>query len=142
MNLEKALAKIKILEEKATSKEAELLEATNKINKLTLEGAEGRVLNKHQKKNLYVAKSIIRKNNIKVDYDKISTDGLTLDPETGEVKGEVAYNPESEPGPGAGIPPSGDGAPPALTIEGIQSMSRQDIAKNWDAVSSVLTAQG
>jgi hypothetical protein len=111
------------------------------MTKLNTENAERRVLNNQQKKALYAHKAVISKNNIKVDYDALGTDSLTLNKETGAVEGEVIYSPASTIEVGGGVPPTSGGAPSAMTVESIQGMSRADIAKNWEAVSSVLTAQ-
>lgn len=139
MTLEEALAKIKELEVSSGVKDVALTTANGKITKLNDENAERRVLNNQQKKNLHVAKSVINKNNIKVDFDKIGTDNLTLNKETGQVEGEVSYNPASNIEVGGGVPPVSNPAPQAMTIETIQGMSRDAIAKNWDAISEVLT---
>lgn len=148
MTLEEAQARIKVLEVEAevikvsmATATTNLTTATTKITKLNDENAERRVLNNHQKKQLYVTKGIIAKNNIKVDYEKIGTDSLTLDKETGQVVGEVAYNPASSIEVGGGVPPASKGAPTGMTIESIQGMNRVDIAKNWDAVAAVLANQ-
>lgn len=138
MTLEEATKRIEELEAKALQVEAD----TNaKITKLNTENAERRVLNNQQKKSLFAAKAVISKNNIKVDYESLGTDSLTLNKETGVVEGEVSYNPASKPEVGGGVLPASGNAPEAMTVESIQSMSRQDIAKNWDAVSATLANQ-
>lgn len=134
MTLEEATARINVLE-------AEAVTSTAKITKLNTENAERRVLNNQQKKQIYAAKAVISKNNIKVDYEALGADSLTLNKETGVVEGEVSYNPASKPEVGGGVPPSSKGAPEAMTIESIQGMNRADIAKNWDAVSATLANQ-
>ncbi len=141
MTLEEAQARIKVLETEATAKAIELVTATNKVSKLTNENAERRVVNTQQKKALFAHKAVIDKNNIKVDFDTLGVDGLTLNKETGVVEGDVSYNPASVTEVGGGVPPSSGNAPEVMTVESIQGMSRTDIAKNWDAVSEVLTSQ-
>jgi len=141
MKLKEALERIKVLESEATTKDVELVTATNKNSKLTTENAERRVLNTQIKKSLFAAKAVISKNNIKVDYEALGADSLTLNKETGVVEGDVSYNPASITEVGGGVPPSSSNAPEAMTVESIQGMSRKDIAKNWDAVNDVLTSQ-
>lgn len=148
MTLEEATARIKVLETEAATNATALATANTgltahlaKISKLNDENAERRVANNKQKKDLFAAKAVITKNNIKVDYDKLGTEGLTLNAETGVVEGEVSYNAASVPQLGGGVPPTSGGAPQAITIESIQAMSRADIAKNWDAVNATLAAQ-
>lgn len=141
MTLEEATARIKVLETEVATKDTNLVTANGKITKLTSENAERRVLNTQQKKSLFAHKAVISKNNIKVDYDSLGTDGLTLNKETGVVEGEVSYNPASVVEIGGGVPPASNDAPKSMTIESIQGMSRDDIAKNWDAVASTLANQ-
>lgn len=148
MTLEEAQARIKVLETEATTNATSLTTANTtvathlaNISKLNDENAERRVLNTQQKKALFAHKAVIAKNNIKVDYDKLGTDSLTLNAETGQVEGEVSYNAASVPEVGGGVPPASGGAPQAMTIESIQVMSRADIAKNWDAVNATLASQ-
>ena len=112
-----------------------------KITKLNTENAERRVANTQTKKSLYAAKKVIGLNNIKVDYDSLGTDGLTLNKETGAVEGEVSYNPASSVAIGGGVPPTSAGAVEAMTLDTIKDMSRDDIAKNWEAVSNVMANQ-
>lgn len=142
MTLDEAQAKIKELEGQITTKDTEIATANGKITKLNTENAERRVINAQQKKTLHNATQVLKKNNIKVDINTMNTENLTLNTETGQVEGEVIYNPASIPEIGGGVPPTSNDALPAMTVESIQGMSRSDIAKNWDAVSSVLTAQG
>jgi hypothetical protein len=145
MTLEEATARIAVLEAEATTANALVAttatENTAKISKLNTENAERRVLNNQQKKSLFAHKAVISKNNIKVDYEALGTDSLTLNAETGVVEGEVIYNPASTVEVGGGVPPSSGGAPSAMSIESIQGMSRDDIAKNWDAVAATLANQ-
>lgn len=148
MTLEEATARIKVLEGEAevikvsmATATTNLTTANDKITKLNTENAERRVLNNQQKKALFSAKAVISKNNIKVDYEALGTDSLTLNAETGVVEGEVIYNPASIPEVGGGVPPASNDAPQAISIESIQSMSRTDIAKNWDAVAATLASQ-
>lgn len=134
MTLEEAQAKIKELES--------TLETSNsKITKLNGENAEKRILNNQQKKQVFAMKKVISSNNIKVDYDTLGTDSLTLNKETGMVEGEVSYNPASSVEVGGGVPPVSNGAPEAMSIESIQGMNRTDIANNWEAVAEVLANQ-
>lgn len=149
MTLEEATARIKVLETEAsvmkvsmTTANASVASHLAKISKLNDENAERRVLNNQQKKALFAHKAVISKNNIKVDFEKLGTDELTLNAETGQVEGEVIYNPASAMEVGGGVPPVSNPAPAAMTVESIQGMSRQDIAKNWDAVSATLASQG
>ena len=81
----------------------------------------------------------MKKNNIKVDLNSMNTENLSLNTETGQVEGEVTYNPASIPEVGSGVPPSSKGSPAVMTRDTIQEMSRAEIAKNWEEVSSVLT---
>ena len=148
LTLEEATAKIVALEaatvtDKATIATLNTAAGTEaaKIIALNNENAERRVLNNQQKKSLYAAQHVIAKNNIKVDYDKLGADGLTLNATTGQVEGEVTYDPASVATVGAGIVPASVGAPEGLSIESIQSMSRADIAKNWEAVQSAIENQ-
>lgn len=141
MTLEEATARIKVLEGEATTNATNLTTANASITKLKTENAERRVLNTQQKKSLFAHKAVISKNNIKVDYESLGTDGLTINATSGAVEGEVSYNPASIPEVGGGVPPVSKGAPTAMTIESIQGMSRPDIAKNWDAIASTLAAQ-
>lgn len=148
MTLEEAQARIKVLESEAATNTTSLTTANAsvashlaKISKLNDENAERRVLNNQQKKSLFAHKAVITKNNIKVDYDKLGMDNLTLNAETGQVEGEVSYNAASVPELGGGVPPSSGGTPQVMTIESIQGMSRKDIAKNWDAVNAAMAAQ-
>jgi len=141
MTLAEAEAKIKELEAQAVIANASISEANTKISKLNTESAERRVLNNQQKRQLHATKQVIAKNNIKVDYDALGTDSLTLNKDTGAVEGDVTYNPASTPNVGSGIIPASNGAPEAMSIESIQGMSRADIAKNWDKITSVLEAQ-
>lgn len=148
MTLEEATARIKVLETEAKAKDASIatantnaIAATAKISKLNDENAERRVLNNQQKKSLHAAKQVISKNNIKVDYDKLGADNLTLNSETGQVEGEVSYTAASVPEIGGGASPTANTAPPAITIDTIKTMGRAEIAKNWDAIASTLAAQ-
>jgi hypothetical protein len=145
MTLEEATARIAVLEAEAVTAKALVAttatDNTAKITKLNTENAERRVLNNQQKKSLFAAKHVIAKNNIKVNYEALGTDSLTLNAETGVVEGEVSYNPASTIEVGGGVSPASNGAPQAMTVESIKGMSRQDIAKNWDEVSAVLASQ-
>lgn len=148
MTLEEAQARIKVLEDEAKTKDTNIatantnaLAATAKISKLNDENAERRVLNNQQKKQLHAAKQVISKNNIKVDYDKLGADNLTLNSETGQVEGEVSYTAASVPELGGGVPPTANTAPEAMTIDSIKTMGRAEIAKNWDAIATTLAAQ-
>ena len=134
MTLEEAQLKITELETQAET-------SNSKITKLNSENAEKRILNNQQKKQVFAMKKVISSNNIKVDYDSLGTDSLTLNQETGMVEGEVLYNPASSVEVGGGVPPVSLGAPEAMSIESIQGMNRTDIANNWEAVAEVLANQ-
>lgn len=139
MTLEEAQVKIKELEGIVASKDTELTTSQEKITKLNSENAERRVINNFNKKTIHVAKQVLKKNNIKVDLNSMNTENLSLNTETGQVEGEVTYNPASIPEVGSGVPPSSKGSPAVMTRDTIQEMSRAEIAKNWEEVSSVLT---
>ena len=141
MTLEEAQERIKVLETEAATKDTSIADSNTKITQLNTENAERRVLNNQHKKSLYAAKKVIGLNNIKVDYDSLGTDGLTLNKETGAVEGEVSYNPASSVAIGGGVPPTSAGAVEAMTLDTIKDMSRDDIAKNWEAVSNVMANQ-
>lgn len=140
-NLENEIEQLKKENAILVERNATIAGLEGKITKLNVENAERRIVNTQQKKSLFAHKQVITKNNIKVDYDTLGVDGLTLNKETGAVEGEVSYNPASSVEIGGGVPPASSGAPEGVSIESIQSMNRADIAKNWDAISDVLANQ-
>jgi len=144
MDLTEALAKIKLLEGEKTTLEAsnlaikaELTKSEVSVKKANDEAAESRIAKNTERKNNYILNDIIKKNNITYDMTKENMQGITFD-DKGQAVGEVAYQPNTE------IKANllaGEGSPPVMTVEGIQGMSRAEIAKNWDAVAETLANQ-
>lgn len=142
MTIEELTKRVTELEGENTKLKADALDtakavATNE-SKLRDEAAGYRVkMNDETKKN-YLLSDVIKQNNIKVDDKHMETNGLKLN--DGKVEGDVTYKPDTDFKIGVNIG-SGDESK-ALTVENIQGMSRADIAKNWEAVSATLSAQG
>lgn len=142
MTIEELEARVKVLEGENTKLKSDAIENTKKAtvneDKLRDEAAGYRVKMNEQTKKNYLLDNVIKQNNIKVDDKHLDTSALKLD--DGKVVGDATYKPNTDFNIGADIG-AGDTSP-AMTVESIQGMSRQDIAKNWDAVSAALSAQG
>lgn len=116
---------------------AQLEEQKQLVEKLKEESIGNRLKAKESKKREYAVNQVLKKNNIKFDVNQVNLEAIQID-ETGSPTGEINYSPERQNKPGVGVPPTSQGKSGGLSIEDIGTMSRGEIAKNWDEVLTVL----
>ncbi len=127
---------IKVLKDEQAVAATEKATATSKYDELQEEVVENRKAKSSSMKKAFAAETILAKNNIKVELDKLDLGTLTI--ADGVVSGEIDYTPDTHSNLGAGNDPTRGENGAGITKEQVASMSVDEVRDNWAAVETLL----